>query len=126
MDDKYEIPNYFGAHEFRCQCGNCDLGFDDMDDTMIEMLNKARHIADFPFVMTSAIRCLAHNKDVGGSVTSSHLDGMAVDIHAGNSRTKWMIMTSLILVGFKRLGIGSTFIHVDLDNRKTPQVLWTY
>lgn len=126
MNDDITTFNYFSAHEFRCQCGNCDLGIDDMDDTMTEMLNTARHIAKVPFVMTSAMRCYKHNESVGGSVTSSHLDGFAVDIHAGNSRTRWLIVSALMDAGFTRIGIGSTFIHVDRDNRKTPNVIWTY
>ena len=29
-------------------------------------------------------------------------------------------------VGFKRIGMGSTFIHVDIDKDKAQNVLWTY
>ena len=35
-------------------------------------------------------------------------------------------MSSLIRAGFKRIGIGSTFIHVDLDLDKPQNVFWLY
>ena len=28
--------------------------------------------------------------------------------------------------GFRRIGVGSTFIHVDSDEEKAQDVIWTY
>jgi len=32
----------------------------------------------------------------------------------------------LLEVGFTRIGIGNTFIHVDIDKDKSQNVIWTY
>jgi hypothetical protein len=28
--------------------------------------------------------------------------------------------------GIDRIGIGDTFIHIDIDEDKSPDVIWTY
>ena len=66
-----------------------------------------------------------HNSDVGGRVGSSHLKGLAVDISCDNSGHRQKILTALIQVGFKRIGIAKSFIHTDLDNEK-PNAIWLY
>ena len=35
-------------------------------------------------------------------------------------------MKSLMKVGFNRIGVGNTFIHVDIDPEKPIDVIWTY
>ena len=69
---------------------------------------------------------IAHNKEVGGVPTSSHLLGLAVDIRCANSRERFDLINVLLKKGFNRIGIGSTFIHVDIDLDKSPNVIWTY
>lgn len=114
--------NYFTRSELECPCcRKCKI-----DDGFLNMLNYARKIANIPFVVNSGYRCEKHNKEVGGSPTSSHLISCAVDIKAENSVKKFIIVNALLRAGFKRLGVGSNFIHVDSDNNKPQNVLWTY
>lgn len=89
-------------------------------------LDKAREISGIPFVINSAFRTPEHNKKVGGSKNSSHLKGLAVDIRAKDSTTRFNIISSLLAVGFNRIGIADTFIHVDDDKDKDQNVAWTY
>jgi len=63
---------------------------------------------------------------VGGTENSSHLRGFAADIHATSSADRFKILSALIEVGFNRIGIAKTFIHVDADPIKTKDVIWTY
>ena len=51
---------------------------------------------------------------------------MAVDISAKDSRIRFLILDALIAVGFSRIGIADTFIHVDMDFDKSQNVVWTY
>ena len=95
-----------------------------MQQSTLDMLDKAREIAGVPFVINSGYRTYAHNKRVGGSPTSSHLKGFAVDI-AANNQNKSAILSAIIKAGFKRIGIGKTFIHVDNDPSKA-NATWTY
>jgi len=92
---------------------------------MLDMLNMARGSAGVPFRINSGYRTEAHNKKVGGSPTSSHLNGSAVDIHCNNSRMREKILYGLISAGFQRIGIAKTFIHADVDPTKNPAI-WLY
>jgi zinc D-Ala-D-Ala carboxypeptidase len=113
---------YFNEDEFTCKCG---CGTNNISSKLIERLDNARHIAGVPFVLSSGCRCPSHNKNVGGSPTSSHVNGTAVDIKVSSSKDKYKILTALMLEGFDRIGIAKTFIHVDIDD-KTKQVVWSY
>jgi len=115
-------PKYFSKKELECPCcGKCE-----MDDNFLLMLDRAREYAGIPFVISSGFRCEKHNREVGGSPTSSHLKGKAVDIVADNSRRRYIILKALMKVGFTRIGIGKNFIHVDNDESKVQGVIWLY
>ena len=67
-----------------------------------------------------------HNQKVGGKPKSSHLIGKAADIAISNSQERWAVLTALQDAGFSRLGVAKTFIHVDSDEAKSSNVIWTY
>jgi uncharacterized protein YcbK (DUF882 family) len=113
---------YFKEEEFNCPC----CGINNMDKELLDILDKARDIAGVSFNITSGYRCSKHNKEVGGSNTSSHLLGLAVDISATNSTSRFKIIKSLLDVGIRRVGIAKTFIHCDIDASKAPEVAWVY
>ena len=101
-----------------------------MSDELISMLDNARDLAGVEFKITSGYRIEAdidRLKKAGYKVSSksSHLKGLAADIACNNS-TRYNILESLLKVGFNRIGIGSTFIHVDIDPDKPPFMIWTY
>lgn len=110
---------------FYC-CENCNLGIKDMDVIFMLKLAKAERLAGFKFNYNSTIRCKKHNKEVGGSETSSHLKGLAVDIKVKGSRKRFLILKALIDVGFTRIGIYKTFLHVDYSKDKIQEVIWYY
>ncbi len=114
--------NYFTAREEQCPC--CGSG--GLVPDFRDKLNKARQIADVPFILTSAFRCAAHNAEVGGAETSSHLAGLAVDIKCTDAWTRCKILSALFAAGFNRIGVGKTFIHVDDDLTKPQGVVWLY
>jgi len=97
-----------------------------MDSTFLEMLENARENANIPFKINSGFRTKKRNKKIGGVANSSHLKGLAVDIKCVDSRSRFIIINSLLDSGFTRIGVAKTFIHVDLDYNKSPQVIWTY
>jgi len=114
---------FFKYEEFECKCG---CGLNNISDVLVEKLNTARRLAGVPFVITSGSRCTEHNAKIGGSKTSSHLKGLAVDIKANDSRIRYLILTALVNAGFNRIGIAKDFIHVDIDEDKTDDVVWVY
>ena len=95
-----------------------------MNPDFIEKLEFARLLADVPFSLSSAIRCEDHNRDSDGSIGSSHLLGLAVDIRTPDSRTRLRVIYGLIKAGFNRIGIYKNFIHVDDDKNKPQDVAW--
>ena len=80
---------YFKSTEFSCQCGRCSQGYEQMSNDLLARLDFARHIADVPFSINSAIRCPDHNSTVGGLDNSSHLRGLAVDIKTQDGRARF-------------------------------------
>lgn len=97
-----------------------------MHPTTLEMLESARGFARIPFRINSGFRTKEHNAYVGGSKYSSHCYGYAVDIHCTDSRSRHVIIKSLLQAGFNRIGIADTFVHADNDPEKDPDVIWTY
>jgi uncharacterized protein YcbK (DUF882 family) len=103
-----------------------------MDVDFLAKLDEAREYAGIPFIINSAFRTKEDNERIYKELkkpvntSSSHLKGLAVDIRAKDSRTRYIILDALLVVGFSRIGIADTFIHVDLDIDKSQNVIWTY
>ena len=98
---------------------------ENMDANFLNKLDKARSIAGLPFKINSAYRSPDHPLSIKNP-SSSHIKGLAVDISAKDSRTRFIIVDALIKAGFNRIGIADTFIHVDMDLDKSNKVIWTY
>ena len=133
---------YFKDSEFKCPDGSSLC----MSQDFLGFLDLARRISGVPYTVNSAFRTPEHNAKVGGKETSPHLRGLAVDIKADNSRDRYrilvgMIIASLVRTGqiadgeaaieamrkdITRIGIGKTFIHVDCDGSRDPEVVWLY
>ena len=112
---------YFDWRDFQKCTPRCQE--EQMDEVFMRMLDKARHIAGIPFILNSAYRNVEWEKAKGRTGTSSHTKGIAVDIACDCSYNRLIIISALLKVGFKRIGIYDTFIHVDNDDKKT-QCIW--
>ena len=96
-----------------------------MNVKFLAKLDKAREFAKIPFIINSAYRNPEHPESIKNP-TSSHIKGLAVDISVKDSVTRFKVLNALIAVGFNRIGVAGTFIHVDLDLDKSQNVIWTY
>ena len=115
---------HFSANEFLCKCG-CGKGIESMDEDFLWELDKARGIAEVPFVLTSAFRCKEYNLEIS-IPTSSHVKGLAVDIACTASYNRFKIVQALIKVGIDRWGVRHDFIHCDSDPDKPRELFWVY
>lgn len=97
-----------------------------MDKTLLSMLDEARHIAQIPFHINSGYRTVLRNAQVGGVANSSHLRGLAVDIRCTDDASRSKIVTSLLKVGFNRIGIAKNFVHCDIDTTKKQNRIFLY
>lgn len=117
-----DLRENFSSSEFKCPC----CGKIDMLDTLLDGLQKVRYAYRRGIKINSGYRCVAHNADVGGSSNSSHLNGSAVDVAVSNSQQRFSLIKEAIYAGFTRIGVGATFIHLDVDTTKPQQVCWIY
>ena len=115
---------YFSQSDFDKCNPPCKL--EDMDDKFIKKLDIARMVAKIPFIPTSGFRSEIWEQEQGRDGTSSHTKGLAIDLKAQDSLTRYKIINSLISVGLNRIGIGKNFIHVDMDKDKASNVIWHY
>ena len=98
---------------------------DNMKEEFLIKMDEARELAGIPFIINSAYRSPSHPESIKNP-TSSHIKGLAFDISVKDSRQRFIILDALLKVGFTRIGIADTFIHVDLDLDKSQKVIWTY
>jgi uncharacterized protein YcbK (DUF882 family) len=114
---------YFTLDEF--DCPSHEGSGVNMDSSFLAKLEEAREIAGVSFIITSGYRTKEHNTYVGGVPNSSHLIGVAADISVSSGSERYIILSSLIKAGFRRIGVAKTFIHCDTDDSK-PNSVWTY
>lgn len=117
------MAKYFKAEEFSCKCG---CGENYVDPHFLEMLDEARERAGIPFHVTSGYRCAMHNRAEGGVKASAHTKGLAADIAVNNGSERFAVVRAAMSVGFTRVGIGRTFIHIDNDPSLPDGVVWLY
>ena len=122
MSDFWKDIKYFRPKEFVCPC----CGRQKMDEGFMRWLDDVREEAGVPFVISSGWRCERHNKQIGGVAGSAHCKGIAADIVTPGAEKRYRILRALIVKGARRIGIGPSFIHVDLDKTKPQRVVWLY
>jgi len=127
------VKEYFPDREIGCRCG-CGLM---PSKKSVERLYALRLALGFPLEISSGARCLTHNKAVGGAVGSVHLmstsrvgksrgwGGSAFDIVVKNSDKRSLIVKTALDLGFRGVGIGLQFIHID-DAKRPEPVIWLY
>lgn len=128
VDDNYKVfyePSFFSQSDFNNCFPPCQL--EQMNPFFLERLDYARLQAGTPFVLNSAYRTEDWEKQHNRPGTSSHTKGLAVDIRVvdGNPYLRSVIVRSLVLSGFNRIGIAKNYIHVDADTDK-PAAIWLY
>ena len=118
----YEAKN-FKPEEFACKCG---CGLIKTEDELLEKLDRARDIAGVPFRINSSTRCSDHNKNVGGSPSSLHMQGRAADIHVADNAARYKILKALFAVDMPRVLIYKNFIHADIagEGKQGEISLW--
>ena len=126
LSRNYPPLKYFRSSEFDSPD---DIGSgDNMCPIFLKKLDTARGMAAIPFKINSGYRTPKHNKKVGGVKNSSHMNipCNAADIHIKDSKSRYLIVVSLLAQGFTRIGIGKNFIHVDGDTKKSQNLIWHY
>ena len=107
---------------FFCPC----CGHSIVDIVLLNKLDKLRELFGKPIYVNSGFRCKEHNFNVGGSPNSEHMDGKGADIKCESSRDRFRLIDFAFEVGFRRIGIGRSFIHVGSCKKRAQDVIWMY
>lgn len=118
------VPKYFSWSEFDSP-DEPGSGMHHMDERLLHVLDLMREECG-PLVLNSAYRSPAHNEKVGGVDSSAHTSGKAADVRYVTSGQLYKILRAAIRNGVKRIGIGKSFVHVDVDELKPQEVVWRY
>lgn len=122
MDDSIWVGQHFQAKEFRCPC----CGANTVSHELVKTLDMVRKKLGTPIRINSAVRCVAHNKSVGGAVQSYHIPregiGYAADITFGRIYNKALplniirlfITATDILMGKGGIILYPAWVHVDM------------
>ncbi len=126
--------------KLRCPCKDCVDKTDTVSDSLLSLLTAleeeyngmveqvqnwtdGRSIVKY-LIITSGLRCAKHNAEIGGSPTSSHIKGLAVDISCYDSTVRYCLIKAINNLGIKRYEIGETWCHLDCDAEKDSFVCW--
>lgn len=93
---------------------------------LVEMLDRLRFEAGIPLTINSGFRSEAKNSAVGGVKDSAHTTGFACDLACTDGLSRIKIVRAALDVGFDRIGIANTFVHVDIDKSKPHPRIWLY
>ena len=128
MEDAYKVEpsvreklsDNFYRDEFACpHCGVADI-----DPRLVLKLQELRLAIGRSLVITSGYRCQEHNDKIPhSSKNSSHIRGLAVDIACANSPDRFALV-ALCMRAFRRVGIYSGWLHVEVDDTKPQNIMW--
>lgn len=99
---------------------------DALNPKLVDMLIMAQKMAGFQFTITSAYRSQAYERTKGRKGTSSHCKGLAVDVSARDSHTRFKVLAAALMSGIPRIGVGKTFLHLDIDETKAHPIIFHY
>ncbi len=111
---------HFSARELSCDCRRHCKGEYYHDVAFLDALEALRALVG-PIKINSARRCKGHNRAVGGARSSMHMRTLAADIAIGTHK-RGDLARGALKAGFRGIGYGRTFLHVDLGVRRA----WTY
>ena len=129
------MTNYFTDNELKCKCG---CGLLNLAPAFRSHLNELREEFGKAMIVNSCCRCEKHNKAIGGHPHSLHVGEnsyhktggtCAIDIDTSrmliSDRMKLIFLAS---VNGWSVGLGSTFLHLDLRKLyvNLPQVCFDY
>ena len=124
MTEIVMLTEHFSVNEFRCPC----CGMLKPSHGFILSLEQFRREIDQPIHVASGFRCSVHNRQIGGSAHSQHLEGRAADIFV-DGWNSYRLAYEAYIVRFLMIpilfgGIGCYPEHnnqsVHLDTRTNP------
>lgn len=117
------LSKNFKEEEFICKCGKCKEVPADLKENLILLCQQLERIRFYTgaIIINSGVRCVSHNKKVGGVANSQHLYGRAADIRSEYVASKDLYKRILVLMEMEVIKIGyvkyyedKKFVHIDV------------
>lgn len=124
MKAQWDLYPNFSKHEFDCS----HSGKNEMQHEFMQLLQELREELNFPLVITSGYRDKTHPIEARKTHSNGeHTQGMCCDIRCLYGSTRFKIIESALNLGFTRIGIAKTFLHIGLGGKGLPNyVIWDY
>ena len=107
---------HFLMSEYACDCaGYCDGWPVDMNPELLEKIEALRCTFDCPVIITSGVRCVARNEEVGGVSWAFHKRGCAADLYCPG------VAVGDLALAAKELGMNvlpyysQGYLHVEVN-----------
>ena len=109
----YELECQDGSHQVKIKDDHVLDLFQSLHDELEKLIG-----ADLYMIFNSFYRSKAHNKKIGGSPRSRHMQGDAGDVQFVIKKNSRKVMPKLVAavaekVGFDGIGVYDTFTHCD-------------
>lgn len=116
VDDFWSEIRYFRREEFRCPCPRCGGFPAEPKEKLIRAADRIRALAGNPAIVSSGVRCAAHNRELAGSVPNSrHLTGAAMDFCIrGMSASQLLTLVRQQPEIAYSYAIDGSFVHMDI------------
>lgn len=111
------LTKNFNTNEFDCHGKGC-CNTTKIDSDLVDFLQRIRDYFDKPIIINSGYRCSTHNKKVGGSSRSQHLEGCACDIVVQGVKPA-EVAKFAESIGVLGIGLYDTFVHIDTRKVKS-------
>ncbi len=119
-DQEISFVDGLSHEEFRCRCESKLCHYTLVSKKLLNAYNLVRLELGVPLTINSGFRCQGHNIKKGGSDTSSHTTGFAIDISFENLTKKQI--KKLIRVADERFDytlvyMADQFIHCHMEGK---------
>lgn len=119
---KVKVSENFYSNEFDCHgYGCCKQTI--INKQLVEYLQKIRDHFGSPITITSAYRCVVHNRNVGGATGSRHGVGDAADIVVANHTpaevARYAESIGILGIGLYETNSDGHFVHIDTRNYRS-------
>ena len=117
-----QLSTNFKSTEFDCHGKGCCTQTQ-IDDKLIEYVQKIRDHFGKSVNISSGYRCVTHNKNIGGATGSRHSKGQAADIYisgvAPAEIAKYAESIGILGIGLYETDKDGHFVHVDTRTTKS-------
>ena len=116
------LSTNFKSTEFDCHGSGC-CSTTLIDEQLVNYLQNIRNHFNKPVNISSAYRCITHNKKIGGATGSKHSKGQAADIYINGVSpaeiAKYAESIGILGIGLYETNSDGYFVHIDTRTTKS-------